>query len=210
VKLRAVVLLAVSILIIPTSVRAQPADESNWRMEAFGNVGYGRLMSGDSVWGEGIEFGGGIGFRPFVGALSGLGFEARFTFLAPGSTVNASGSSELDTRSFIGTATYQFRRRHAGVAPFVAGGLARLRVNYQRRCDGCVFDVDPITGGLVPRTLEEGVDASKTGVAFGGGVTIALPGRVFVKPEILVVDTTAGSGWNWGALTLQTGVGLRF
>ena len=51
---------------------------------------------------------------------------------------------------------------------------------------------------------------SKMGVTLGGGVKIAINRHLSVRPELLLVDTTPGSGWTWAWFRLQIGMGVHF
>ena len=91
------------------------------------------------------------------------------------------------------------------------GGLGHVTVDYTHRCTACVFDLDPVTGNLVSRGLTESrTQGSKTGVTFGAGLKIALARHLSIRPELLFVDSTPGSGANWGWLRLQIGLGVHF
>jgi hypothetical protein len=51
---------------------------------------------------------------------------------------------------------------------------------------------------MTPVPWEESVRANKMGVTVGAGMKVAVHRRVSIRPEVLFVDTTPGSGWNWG------------
>ncbi len=96
------------------------------------------------------------------------------------------------------------------VQPYLAGGPGFIRADYSNRCELCVFDVDPITGDLLPRVIEGRTQANKLGLAFAAGVKFALHPRLSIRPELLLVDTTAGSGWNFLRYRFQIGAGFHF
>jgi opacity protein-like surface antigen len=200
------VLLAVATL--PAPLPAQD-DEPAWpyRLEIFGDLGRGRFANGTRVWGKGLDYGGGAGIRPFSGVLRGLGFEFRGAKLSD----EAAGvvPSTLDSRLFAVNAVYHFRGT-TRVQPYILGGLGFVTAEYFTRCDVCVFDVDPTTGALIPRSTQNRVEASKTGITLGGGVKVAVHRHLSIRPELFYADTTPGSGWNWNWFRLQIAVGLHF
>jgi opacity protein-like surface antigen len=191
---------------------ASAADEQtapwHYRVELFGNAGAGRLNHGSRNWGRGADYGFGIGVRPFSGALNGLGFEVQTAKLTDekGSAVL---SSSLDTRFVAVNALYHFRGR-TRFQPYLLGGYGRITADYYTRCTECVFDVDPVTGALTPRLVEERTRAAKAGVTFGAGMKIAVHRRFSIRPELFLLDTTPGTGWNFGRFRFQVGAGLHF
>ena len=62
---------------LTAQVQAQESRVKDWsyRAEVFGLFGNGRLYNGDNLWGSGLEYGGGIGVRPFSGWMKRIGFE---------------------------------------------------------------------------------------------------------------------------------------
>jgi len=195
------------------AIAANAQDEApawQYKVEAFGNIAHGRFYNGDHVWGKGLDYGGGIGVRPFPGWLHRLGFEFQMARLSKAEQNNPSVSQDLSSRLLMANAVYHFRDGER-VQPFVFGGLGHVTVDYTSRCKDCVFDVDPVTGKLVSRGLIESITkGSKTGVTLGAGLKIALNKHLSVRPELLFVDTTPGSGANWGWVRLQIGLGAHF
>ncbi len=205
------IILAAPWLVHPSRAQEPPAPEWNYTAEAFGNFALGRFYHGDHVWGSGLDYGGGFGVRPFPGKLHRLGFEVQLARLKTSGTRGSSFSQELDSRLVMGNVLYHFRNG-AKTQPYVFGGLGHVKVNYaSSSCGGCVYYVpDPVTGEVVPRVDEERIIDSKIGITFGVGVKASLFRHVSIRPELLFVDTTPGSGWNWGWVRLQLGVGAHF
>jgi len=58
--------------------------------------------------------------------------------------------------------------------------------------------------------MESRSEGSKAGVVFGAGLKMAVHRRLSIRPELLLVDTTPGSGWNWEWVRLQIGLGVHF
>ncbi len=146
----------------------------------------------------------------FRGGLRKLGFELQLAHLNQGELKSTGTSQQLDSRLLMGNVLYHFRSG-ARTQPYVFGGVGHVRVAYSQQCVDCVFDVDPITGELVSRGVSKSrTQAGKTGVTLGAGLKIAVQRHLSVRPELLFVDTTGGSGWNWGWVRLQIGLGLHF
>ena len=124
-------------------------------------------------------------------------------------TTSAYPAVNLSSRLVMANVLYHFRNG-AKTQPYVFGGLGHVKADYYRRCTACVFDVDPVTGALVPRITEDIASGSKVGVTIGAGLKIAVIRHVSIRPELLFVDTTPGSGANWAWVRLQIGVGAHF
>jgi opacity protein-like surface antigen len=124
--------------------------------------------------------------------------------------ITARSSQDLSARLVMGNVLFHFRNGEK-TQPFVFGGVGHVSVDYTSRCTDCVFDVDPVTGKLVSRGVTEShTQAGKTGLTFGAGLKIAPIKYLSVRPELLLVDTTPGSGPNWGWLRIQIGLGVHF
>ena len=67
-------------LVTPLWAQDSPARDWPYRVEVFGSFGNGRLHNGDDLWGSGLEYGGGIGVRPFSGWLTRIRFEFDFAW----------------------------------------------------------------------------------------------------------------------------------
>ena len=204
------VVLAVTWLVRPSMTQNQSKSEWPYQVEVFGNVAHGRFYHGDHLWGKELDYGGGVGFRPFSGKLQGLGFEVQATRLTKSEELNAAVSQSLKSRLIMANALYHFRNGMK-TQPYVFGGLGHVNVDYTRRCVDCVFDEDPITGKLVSRVVTESRSmGSKVGVTLGAGLKIAVHRHLSIRPELLFVDTTPWSGFNWAWVRLQIGLGAHF
>lgn len=204
------ILLGLGWLTYPLSAQEEQAQPWRYKAEIFGNIAHGRFYHGDNLWGKGADYGGGVGVRPFSGRLRGFGFELQLAHLNQGVLTSTGSSKQLDSRLLMGNVLYHFRSG-ARTQPYVFGGVGRVKVDYTHRCVDCVFDEDPITGELVSRGVTDSrAQAGKTGVTLGGGLKIAVQRHLSIRPELLLVDTTGGSGWNWGWVRLQIGLGLHF
>ena len=203
-------LLGLGWLTYPLSAQEDQVQPWRYRVEFSGNIAQGRFYNGDHLWSKGLDYGGGVGVRPFSGRLRGLGLELELAHLSQGELKSAGTSQKLDSRLLMGNVLYHFRSG-ARTQPYVFGGAGHVRVDYSHRCVDCVFDEDPITGKLVSRGVSDWrTQAGKTGVTLGAGLKIAVQRHLSVQPELLFVDTTGGSGWNWGWVRLQIGLGLHF
>ena len=209
VKQALAVLVALTGLVHRSKAQEQVAPEWPYKVEVFGTIAHGGFYNGRHVWGRGLDYGGGLGFRPFSGKLHRLGFEVQAARLKTSEATTVYPSLTMDSRLFMANAVCHFRDG-TKAQPYVYGGLGRVDVDYYRRCVACVFDRDPVTGELVPRVTEENVSGSKLGVTLGAGLKIALHNHLSIRPELLFVNTTPGSGWNWGWVRLQIGLGAHF
>ena len=109
----------------------------------------------------------------------------------------------------MGNVLYHFRSG-TRFQPYVLAGIGHVKVDYKTQCVNCIYNVDPVTGQLVPAPSEWSVRDSKTGLSLGGGLKISINRHLSIRPELLVVDTTPGSGWNWLWLRPQIGLGVHF
>jgi opacity protein-like surface antigen len=188
-----------------------PAPEWQYKVEVFGNVANGRFYWGDQLWGSGVDYGVGAGVRPFSGGFHRLGFEVQAAQLKDsGSFGSTQAPYRFSATSVMVNVLYHFRNG-AEFQPFVFGGLGQVRADYAYQCVDCVFDPDPVTGKLVSRGVEEiRAKGTNAGVTYGAGLKIAVHPHLSIRSELLVVNTTPGSGWNWGWVRLQTGLGAHF
>ena len=189
---------------------AQPPDDGAWRYhaEVFAEIAHGSLINGAANWGSGADVGGGFALRPFPGPLSGLGFEFRAAHLGKDSA-GAVTSASLDARLLSAGVVYNFRGG-SRVQPYVFGGPGWVTASYSTSCDACVMTKDPVSGQLSNVPYHWQTKATKIGVAGAFGVKIALHRRIWIRPEFLLVDTTAGVGWNWMWIRFQLGAGIHF
>jgi opacity protein-like surface antigen len=176
-----------------------------------GHGGFASAGSGETVAGDGIELGVAVSVRPLAGVpriLVEAGFAA---FRDPRHDLSPNSSKEMSAQLVVGRAAYAFRRTDASVRPYVFGGLAVVRVDFESQCVDCVFDIDPATGRRTSRgTLIERIDDTKAGFTLGAGVDIRVSRAVVLRPEWSLSSTTPGSGWNWGWAAVRMGFGYRF
>jgi opacity protein-like surface antigen len=203
------------ILLLAAASSARPAAAQDWRngqwnyrFEVFGDAARGSFYNGDSNWGSGASYGGGVAVRPFSGWLHRFGFEARAAGLS-----DATGDSRSSTR--LDASLYAFDvvfhpANYSRVQPYVLGGVGLVNARYSRDCSVCVYNRDPLTGEMTPIPYHWETKDTKAGVSVGFGLKVAVQRRISIRSEMLYVDTTPGPGWNWGCLRLQVGVGLHF
>jgi opacity protein-like surface antigen len=191
------------------TAQEKPPDSWQYRVEVNANIGAGSFYHGEARWGSGLEYGGGLGVRPFRGWLRRLGFELQMTRHNTTTEVPGYKSEKLDSRMIMGNVLYHFRSG-SRIQPYVLAGIGRMKVDYAVRCVSCLFTVDPITGQSIPIPSEYFVRDTKTGIGLGGGVKFAITRHISIRPELVVVDTTLGSGWNWNWLKSQVGIGFHF
>jgi len=198
------VLLGVAALSCQMSAQNPQTEPWQYKAEVFGNIAHGYVFSSGRDWGKGLDYGGGVGFRPFSGALGGLGFEVQVA--KQGSTMTNLGpnaSSHLDSHLVAADVLYHFRKRTM-VQPYVLGGIGWMSADYSYK-RGAV--TDPLTGQIVPPN-ELNVSGSKTGVTLGAGVKIAVNRHLSIRPEIFFLNTNESVPyWNW--LRFQIGLGFH-
>jgi opacity protein-like surface antigen len=208
-------------MVAPLWAQDSPAKDWPYRVEVFGAFGNGRLYNGDSRWGSGLDYGGGIGVRPFSGWMKRIGFEfegshlsksrtSTSTAVIQNQTFNTAIFQNLDSRLLQGSVLYHFRSG-ARVQPFASVGIAHTKADYSYRCESCVFDVEPGTGRLIPiQSDAEKYNGSKIGITIGGGLKVAIHRHLSIRSQVQLADTTAGSGINLSWLRLQIGLGVHF
>jgi opacity protein-like surface antigen len=187
----------------------RPPQAWQYRVEIMGTIAAASFYNGDSRWGTGLDYGGGFGIRPFSGWLRRLGFEFQMSRLHTTGEVPWSVSKDLDSRLLMGNVLFHFRSG-TRVQPYALAGIGHVEVDYKTQCVNCIYNVDPVTGQLVPVPYGWKVRDSKTGISLGGGLKIDINRHLSIRPELLVVDTTAGTGWNWLWLKSQIGFGVHF
>ena len=142
--------------IVPGSVLAQGAPTSDYKVEAFGSLGWGALSRFDdsTPFGSGTSIGGGIGFRP----LNSLGFDLDVhgmrglkESVKSAIVVSASATHDLST---------SYRAR-----PYVLGGIGMLRTNNR----ASTYFVRQFVTGFTD---------------VGWGLGVGLGARVFVTPTV--------------------------
>ena len=80
-----------------------------YKVEAFGNIAHGRFYNGSHVWGKGLDYGGGVGIRPFSGWLHRLGFEFQMARLRKAEQLSAQSSQDLSSRLAMANVVFHFR-----------------------------------------------------------------------------------------------------
>jgi len=217
-------LLAVSAVVLwaAAGLKAESPPASAWpyTIEIFGSIGHGRVYHGDNLWGSGLDYGGGIGVRPFPGWLKRIGLEIetagleKSTAYTSRSTFNnqeiqAAVSRSLNSGLLQGSALYHFCS-DAAVQPFLSFGAARINVDYHWMCEGCAVDIQPGTGLLIPRRGEWKVEESKTGITFCAGLKFRIAPHLSFRTQIQIPDTTPGKGINLSWLRLHIGLAAYF
>jgi hypothetical protein len=204
-----------SIFLSPVSAVAQPsaseagAPATAHRFEIFGTIGHGLLFHGDSLWGSGLAWGGGAGVRPLPGWFDRIGFECGVARLED-QTARGNFAQWLQASLVTTTVQYHFRG-DTRVQPFVSGGLGYVSADHTQECTECAFDLDPLTGRRTSRGgLRWRSHGTKFGIAAGAGVKVALRRHLAIRADLLITDTTPGTGYNWGWLQPQVGLAARF
>lgn len=202
----------VSIAVRAPDAAAQTTSTWSYRAEAFGAVGYGHLSSGSEEYASGLDAGAGAAIRPFrSGRAAGVGFEVRALFLRSGDEPPVSvGSSEQMTATQITASVLYHFRTGTRVQPFVQGGLAVVATDYRFACRACVGDPDPRTGAIVWRDQDERSTDTKAGYVIGGGTRVGLNRHLWLRPDVSIIGTTAGSGLNWAWVQAQVGLAVAF
>ncbi|UCF36439.1 MAG: outer membrane beta-barrel protein [Acidobacteriota bacterium] len=172
--------------------QAGPSQEWVYRGEIFGSLGWEGFYHGKHHEFTGLDLGGGISFRPFKGALSGLGLETRFSYL------DSSSQEYGDIKRLTGDLLYHFGQ--AKVQPFVLGGLGKL---WGRRTVTVLYGSGP--DDYREEYYEDYLD--KFGIEFGVGLKIALTRHLVIRPEFRCFDTTPGSGYNLSLPQLSVAAG---
>jgi hypothetical protein len=187
----------------------QPDESKIWiyRGEVFGTVGWGQFWHGDDSLGSGIEISGGVGFRPFQGKLRGLGFEVRVNQLQFDIQQSATHSTDGKALTLLGNALYHFS--DSKIQPYVMGGIGILKADYTQQGYSEWYDGGP-GGEYHEEYWTERVNASKMAINLGVGLKAAIRSNLSIRPELTLIDTTPGSGYNWGSLRLSIGVGYHW
>jgi len=189
--------LIIWVIAVIAAVYGQEQKTWTYKGEVMGQVGWGGFYHGDSKIGDGTEWGGSFGLKPFSGKLQRLGFEIQANRLdvayERGSNIN-----DGQVTSVVGNVLYHFS--NSPIQPYVAGGLGVLKASYTER----------IIGGAVLGSNEDyvsTVDAQKMLLNIGAGVKARLVRGLAIRPEIRFYNTTIGSGYNFGSIRLSVGLG---
>ncbi len=208
---RWIVLAALTGLGLPRNpLAAQTLQDNRWlyRAEVFGDVAFGELRNGSASWGRGADFGGGVAVRPFSGWFRRVAFDVRAASLSD-STARGISSRRLDARLAATDLVFHFASQ-SRVQPYALIGVGLVNVDYVVDCSACVYTLDPATGATSPIPYHWEAKDTKMGITYGFGLKVAVHRRFSVRSELFYVDTTAGSGWNWGWLRFQIGAGVHF
>jgi len=192
-------------MLIGPALNAQ--DEWKYRAEAFGSVGSGRFYNGGNKWGSGMQLGGGLGLRPFDGALGRLGFEARVHNLDLDNKASAAYSTVGKASSVAAGVLWHFSDSKA--QPYMVADFGRMRTSFTRRGISEWYDVNP-DGTLGQHHLEPRVEQDKASqflYGLGVGLKMRLVQHLYLRPELRFDTTTAGSGWNFATVRLAMACG---
>jgi opacity protein-like surface antigen len=196
---------------IVTRVEAHSIEEwesGRWvyRGEVFGGVGWGGFWHGDSPLGSGLEVGGGIGLRPFRGNLRGLGFEVQVKQLRHDVQHSSTHSTSGKASTVLGNALYHFG--NSRFQPYVVGGIGVLKADYTRRGYSEWYNLPEWE--YHEEYWTERVNESKVAINVGVGLKAAISPNLSIRPELSLIDTTPGSGYNWASLRLSLSVGYHW
>jgi hypothetical protein len=190
-------------LIVDSNARAQDQAAGDWkyRGEVFGGIGLGNFNHGDNHLGNGLDLSGGLGVRPFAGALKGLGFEVLCNGLRFNKSWGDGYSYDGKMHAITGNALYHFGRSRTQF--YVVGGIGSLKADY--------IGVNPYTRTILndPNYAEK-VNGTKMALNLGVGVKARITSRLSVRPELRMFDTTIGKGYNWTSLRLSLALGYHF
>jgi len=173
----------------------QASKEWKYKGEVFGSVGLGRFYHGDHHLGSGLEYGGGLGIRPFSRGLRGLGFEILFNGLNFRRAWGGGYSYDGKMQTVGGDALYHFGRSRTQL--YLVGGVGLLNADYTY-----VAPNDP--------NYVEKSKGSKMAINFGAGIKARIALRLSVRPELRLIDTTIGKGYNWSYIRFSVALGYHF
>ncbi len=163
-----------------------------YQAEIFGSVGWGSFYHGNHKYGGGFNWSGGLGVRPFSGALRGLGFEGEINGLHFAGRTGTDYESKGDRTVLSANVLYHFGR--AGTQFFLLGGIGSLKAHYHYQVPGYLYQ-------------DEG---RKMSLNLGAGVKIRLASHFSIRPEFRLFDTTVGSGYNWSSPQFSCGVSYHW
>ncbi len=182
-------------------------DGWKYRAEAFGSVGTGRFYNGGDKWGSGMQLGGGLGLRPFDGALGRLGFEARVHNLDFKRTPSATHSTVGQASSIAAGVLWHFSDSSA--QPYMVADLGIMRTSFTRKGISKWYDANP-DGTLGEPHVEQWVEQDKVSQflwGLGVGLKIRVVEHIYLRPELRFDTTTAGRGWNFATVRLAMACG---
>jgi hypothetical protein len=191
-------------LCTPVSEAQDAAAQWVHRSEVFANIGHAAFYNGGNPWGGGTEIGVGVGVRLAPGRLQRLGVEALLLHsehsLRSGSAHQTTGSQT----SFAVNGVYHFSASR--VQPFVYGGIGAMSADFALNGLSDWYDD---SGHHTEATVQR-VSAGKLLMDVGAGLKIHAGRRLVVRPELRMLSTTPGSGWNFAHLAISVGVGYSF
>jgi opacity protein-like surface antigen len=189
--------------LVPATLFAQDQQSKEWKYkgEVSGSLGVGQFYHGDDALGKGPDLAVAFGFRPFSGALRGLGFEVLGNFCAFKNQWGNGYSHDGQMHTISGNALYHFGRSRTQF--YVVGGIGMLTADY--------VSINPYTRELSgdPNQVET-AKASKMATNFGAGVKTRITSRLSLRPEVRIFDTTIGKGYNWSHIRISIGLGYHF
>jgi len=203
-----VTLVFLTIAAVPLAANAQ--EQLNVpKFEVTGRIGLGGLKRfGDNYGDSGMTIG--IGQVLRIHRRLGVGFEAeRIRNLEPSPVrcglVSCSGSAVEGVRSashFSFNVLY-YLTGSGSATPFILGGVGIL----QSRSASAVTYAGTNSGVIVQQADETDRGVS---LGFGGGVRIPIGGRLSLRPEIRIVDSTIRSRSNLSLIQMAVAVGYRW
>ena len=187
--------------LVPATLFAQDQKEWKYKGEVSGSVGVGQFYPGYDALGKGPDLAAGFGFRPFSGALRGLGFEVQGNRCAFRNEWGNGYSHDGQMRTITGNALYHFGRSRTQF--YLVGGIGMLTADYA--------SVNPYTRELSgdPNHVET-AKATKMTTNLGVGVKTRITSRISLRPEVRIFDTTIGKGPNWSHVRLSIGLSYHF
>jgi hypothetical protein len=184
----------VILFLVMTTNSFGEAQPQPWRykVEIFGGAGWGNFHHGDTGYGGGLNWSGGIGVRPFSGILHGLGFEGEISGLHFTDRSGTKYESKGDRTVVSGNALYHFGRHNTQF--FLLGGFGSFHANYYYQIPDSQYQVE----------------GNKMSLNLGLGVKAKIASHLSIRPEVRIFDTTIGSGYNWSSLQLSCGVSYHW
>jgi opacity protein-like surface antigen len=196
-------LLAACLGLHPQASAQEKENPWKYRVEVTGHIGGGSAYNGDHLLGKGLDYGGGFSARPFSGVLRRLSLDLQMARLDGDQPPQQTFRSRLTAVN----AAWHFRP-DSRFQPYVLGGFGHMHAKYSFSCDTCVYEV--IRGGLAPIPYYWETEGAKNGLVLGGGVRFGLLRHLSFRPEVMMMDTTPGSGPNWTWLRVSAALGFNF
>ncbi len=120
---------------------------------------------------------------------------------------SATHSTDGKALTLIGNALYHFG--DSTIQPYVVGGVGVLKADYTRKGVSEWYDGGP-GGEYHEEYWTDRVNASKMAINLGVGLKAVIRNNFSIRPELTLIDTTPGSGYNWASLRLSIGVGYHW